>query len=167
MGLFILRRFGVMLLTALCLTFVVFFLTNLYPNLEKLAKTQGNQRMSDEQVANWLENRGYAQPLLVKYGQWLGVAPGFTNTLADGQVVGTCVRPGVAPEDTATFCGVLQGEWGYSSVFKEDAGAIIAKRLGLTGWLALAAFAVMIGFVELRIARIMACKCSTLARTVP
>ena len=88
MGLFILRRFGVMLLTALCLTFVVFFLTNLYPNLEKLAKTQGNQRMSDEQVANWLENRGYAQPLLVKYGQWLGVAPGFTNTLADGQVVG-------------------------------------------------------------------------------
>ena len=40
MGLFILRRSGVMLLTALCLTFIVFFLTNLYPNLEKLAKTQ-------------------------------------------------------------------------------------------------------------------------------
>jgi peptide/nickel transport system permease protein len=34
MGLFILRRVGVMILTALCLTFVVFFLTNLYPNLE-------------------------------------------------------------------------------------------------------------------------------------
>ena len=135
MGLFILRRFGVMLLTALCLTFVVFFLTNLYPNLEKLAKTQGNQRMSDEQVANWLENRGYAQPLLVKYGQWLGVAPGFTNTLADGQVVGTCVRPGVAPEDTATFCGVLQGEWGQSTVFKDDVGAIVSKRLGNTGYL--------------------------------
>lgn len=135
MGLFILRRFGVMLLTALCLTFVVFFLTNLYPNLEKLAKTQGNQRMSDEQVANWLENRGYAQPLLVKYGQWLGVAPGFTNTLADGQVVGTCIRPGVAPEDTATFCGVLQGEWGQSTVFKDDVGAIVSKRLGNTGYL--------------------------------
>ena len=42
MGLFILRRLGVMILTALCLTFVVFFLTNLGPNLEKLAKTQGN-----------------------------------------------------------------------------------------------------------------------------
>ncbi|MBO9449430.1 ABC transporter permease [Tropicibacter sp. R16_0] len=135
MGLFILRRFGVMLLTALCLTFVVFFLTNLYPNLEKLAKTQGNQRMSDEQVANWLENRGYSQPLLVKYGQWLGVAPGFTNTLSDGQVVGNCVRPGVAPEDTATFCGVLQGEWGQSTVFKDDVGAIVSKRLGNTGYL--------------------------------
>ena len=39
MGLFILRRLGVMILTALCLTFIVFFLTNLTPNLEKLAKT--------------------------------------------------------------------------------------------------------------------------------
>ena len=38
MGLFILRRLGVMLLTALCLTFIVFWLTNLYPNLEKLDK---------------------------------------------------------------------------------------------------------------------------------
>ena len=46
MGLFILRRLGVMILTALCLTFIVFFLTNLFPNLEKLAKTQGNFRMS-------------------------------------------------------------------------------------------------------------------------
>ncbi len=31
MGMFILRRLGVMLLTALCLTFVVYFMTNLQP----------------------------------------------------------------------------------------------------------------------------------------
>ena len=67
MGLFILRRLGVMILTALCLTFIVFFLTNLYPNLEKLAKTQGEMRMSDEQVERWLANRGYDQPLPIKY----------------------------------------------------------------------------------------------------
>ncbi|TMV06549.1 ABC transporter permease [Ruegeria sediminis] len=135
MGLFILRRFGVMLLTALCLTFVVFFLTNLYPNLEKLAKTQGNQRMSDEQVSAWLENRGYRQPMLVKYGQWLGVAPGFSKTLDDGQFVGTCVRPGQTKEETPNFCGILQGEWGYSTVFKDEVGGIVAKRLGNTGYL--------------------------------
>ena len=40
MLLFLVKRFGVMMLTALVLTFVVFYLTNLYPNLEKLAKTQ-------------------------------------------------------------------------------------------------------------------------------
>ncbi|NCW66661.1 MAG: ABC transporter permease, partial [Rhodobacteraceae bacterium] len=41
MLLFILRRFAVMVFTALCLTFIVFFMTNLYPNLEKLAKSEG------------------------------------------------------------------------------------------------------------------------------
>ncbi len=135
MGLFILRRFGVMLLTALCLTFVVFFLTNLYPNLEKLAKTQGNQRMTDEQVQTWLDNRGYTDPLLIKYGRWLGVVPGFTNTLDDGQFVGSCARPGLPREDVPSFCGVLQGEWGYSTVFKEEVGEIVAKRLGNTAYL--------------------------------
>ena len=59
MSLFILRRLGVMILTALCLTFIVFFLTNLYPNLEKLAKTQGNFRMTDEQVESYLGKNGY------------------------------------------------------------------------------------------------------------
>ena len=39
---FILRRLGLMLLTAFCLTFIVFYLTNLEPNLEKLAKEQNN-----------------------------------------------------------------------------------------------------------------------------
>ncbi|CUH43753.1 MULTISPECIES: ABC transporter permease [Ruegeria] len=135
MGLFILRRFGVMLLTALCLTFVVFFLTNLYPNLEKLAKTQGNQRMSDEQVETWLDNRGYLQPTLVKYGQWLGVLPGYTKTLDDGTFLGTCTRPGSTEETTSRYCGVLQGDWGYSSVFKDEVGTIVGKRLGNTGYL--------------------------------
>ena len=81
MAMFILRRLGVMLLTALCLTFVVFFLTNLYPNLEKLAKTQGNFRMTDEEVASYLGRNGYLEPLPVKYGQWMGVLPGWTTTV--------------------------------------------------------------------------------------
>ena len=71
MASFILRRLGVMILTALCLTFIVFFLTNLYPNLEKLAKTQGNQRMSDEAVTSYLTKNGYLEPLWARYGAWL------------------------------------------------------------------------------------------------
>jgi peptide/nickel transport system permease protein len=84
MGLFILRRVGVMILTALCLTFVVFFLTNLYPNLEKLAKTQGNARMTDAEVASWLDRNGYGGPMILRYGQWLGVVPGWTSEDAEG-----------------------------------------------------------------------------------
>ena len=41
--------------------FIVFFLTNLFPNLEKLAKTQGNFRMSEAELP-FLEDRGYLQP---------------------------------------------------------------------------------------------------------
>ena len=79
MGLFILRRLGVMLLAVFCLTFIVFFLTNLYPNLEKLAKNQGNFRMSDEAVASWLGDRGFTDNTFVKYGRWVGVVPGWVT----------------------------------------------------------------------------------------
>ncbi len=134
MGAFLLRRVALMLATALCLTFVVFALTNLAPNLEKMAKSQGNTRMTDAEVASWLESRGYDRNLFVKYGEWLGVVPGHVVRQADGSVRGRCF--GEAPEpppNAAAFCGVLQGNWGYSTVFREDVGAIVATRLALTG----------------------------------
>ena len=144
MGLFILRRLGVMILTALCLTFIVFWLTNLAPNLEKLAKTQGNARMSDEAVVTWLGNRGYSQPLPVKYGQWLGVLPGYVIEGTDGEVRARCAGPGTEVADAATFCGILQGDWGYSTVFRDDVSGIVATRLGLTGKLMLCVMLVMV-----------------------
>ncbi|WP_170324687.1 ABC transporter permease [Ruegeria arenilitoris] len=133
MGLFILKRVGIMLMTALCLTFLVFFLTNLYPNLEKLAKTQGNFRMSDEQVESYLEKNGYLQPMPVKYGEWLGVLPSYRHTNEDGTVLGRCILPGQSAEDAPRFCGILQGYWGYSTVFKQEVSTVVGTRLGLTG----------------------------------
>jgi len=135
MGLFILRRSGVMIFTALCLTIVVFILTNLFPNLEKLAKTQGNFRMSDEAVLSWLDNNGYGQPMYKKYGQWLGVMPGWTKELEDG-IAGRCITGRVSAEEAAMaprFCGIIQGDWGRSTVFKDEVSTIIGVRLGLTG----------------------------------
>jgi len=137
MGLFILRRLGVMLLTALCLTFIVFWLSNLYPSLEKLAKTQGNFRMSDEAVTSFLTNNGYQQPLPVKYGQWLGVLPGYEIEGSDGETRRRC-------EEGRTFCGVLQGDWGFSTVFKDEVSTIIKTRLALTGKLMLCVMLIMI-----------------------
>jgi peptide/nickel transport system permease protein len=133
-----------MILTALCLTFIVFWLTNLAPNLEKLAKTQGNARMSDEAVVSWLENRGYSQALPVKYGQWLGVLPGYVIEGVDGEVRARCAGPGTEIEDASTFCGILQGDWGFSTVFKDDVSTIVATRLGLTGKLMFWVMMVMI-----------------------
>jgi len=133
MGKFILRRVGVMILTALCLTFIVFFLTNLHPNLEKLAKTQGNFRMSDEEVQTYLNNNGYLQPTFTKYGQWLGVLPGYVIEGTDGKLRARCAESGQPVEEAPIFCGVLQGNWGYSTVIKDDVGKIISDKLALTG----------------------------------
>ncbi|THH38379.1 ABC transporter permease [Aliishimia ponticola] len=133
MGLFILRRLAVMLFTALCLTFIVFFLTNLEPNLEKLAKTEGNFRMSDEAVQSWLSDRGYTDNTFVKFGRWMGVAPGWETVKEDGTVLRQCRDAKLPEEDRATYCGVLQGDWGYSLRFKTDVSNVISERLGATG----------------------------------
>ncbi len=141
---FLLRRSGVMLLTALCLTFIVFYLTNLEPNLEKLTKSEGNMRMSDVQVQSWLVKNGYRQPLLKRYGEWLGVAPGWTRTDENGKFTGRCLKRGVDPNNVPKFCGILQGNWGFSLVFKENIGGIIAEKLLLTGKLMLCVLLVMV-----------------------
>ncbi len=144
MGSFLLKRSGVMLLTALCLTFIVFFLTNLEPNLEKLTKSEGNMRMTDVQVQSWLQKNGYRQPLLKRYGEWLGVAPGWTRTDESGKKTGRCIKAGTNPEDAPKFCGIAQGEWGKSLVFKADIGGIVSEKLALTGKLMFWVMVVMV-----------------------
>ena len=145
MGLFILRRLGVMLLTALCLTFIVFWLTNLYPNLEKLAKSQANPRMTDEEVASWLDRNGYGGPLLIRYGEWLGVAPGWTlEDEETGEITGRCIDFDTPADVAPAFCGLLQGDLGFSTVSDEDISAFIGERLGSTGVLMFWAFALMV-----------------------
>jgi peptide/nickel transport system permease protein len=101
MLIFILRRIGAMLATMLALTFIVFYLVNLPGNLEKIAKTEGNMRMTDEQVASWLEKEGYNRPFLVRYGEWVG--------------------------------GTLQGDMGWSRVFRKPVSEVVSERLGHTG----------------------------------
>ena len=129
---FLLRRLVTMILTALCLTFIVFYLTNLPPNLEKVAKSELGARISDTEVESWLNKYGYGRPLLVRYGEWLGVAPGWTGT-DQGVSIGRCVKRGADLESAPKYCGVLQGSWGFSTVFKDNVGAIISTRLTLTG----------------------------------
>jgi peptide/nickel transport system permease protein len=143
MLMFLIRRLATMVLTALCLTLIVFYLTNLPPNLEKLAKSEAGSRITDAEVASWLEKNGHARPLLVRYGEWLGVVPGWTRE--DGGVTtGRCIARGVDPAEAPAYCGVLQGKWGFSSVFKDDVSSIIATRLGLTGLLMFWVMVVMV-----------------------
>ena len=141
---FLLKRVGTMILTALCLTLVVFTLTNMQPRLETLAKTQGSARMSDAEVQSWLVRNGYDQPLFIRYGEWLGVLPGWTREEADGTMRGRCIDRVSDPADATTYCGVIQGYWGESTRFRAEVGEVIATRLGATGMLMLWVVIVMI-----------------------
>ncbi|NEX45114.1 ABC transporter permease [Pseudotabrizicola algicola] len=141
---FLLRRVGVMVLTALTLSFVVFCLTNLAPNLEKLARTEGSVRMSDEAVLSWIENNGHGGPMVMRYGQWLGVVPGWTRTDAQGVTRGRCIQGGLTAETAPRYCGILQGDWGTSTVFREPVIKTIKDKLGATGWLMLWVMLVMV-----------------------
>ena len=132
---FVVRRLGVMLMTALVLTFVVFYLTNLPPNLEKLAKSEASARMTDDQVNSWLASNGFASSTLTRYGEWLGVVPGWTGTDEDGRATGRCLNRLPTGETPPTYCGVLQGNWGWSTVFKQPVTEILARSLGYTSWL--------------------------------
>ncbi len=140
---FVARRLAVMALTALCLTFVVFWLTNLPPNLEKLAKTEASQRMTDAEVTNWLAKRGFDRAPLVRYGEWLGVLPGWSGDV-DGTLQGRCLTLAADKANPPRFCGVLQGYWGWSTVFKQTVGDVLARSLSATGWLMLAVMLVMV-----------------------
>jgi peptide/nickel transport system permease protein len=143
MLIFLARRIGVMLATAVILTFVVFALTNLPAKLETLAKTQAGSRMTDAEVASWITRNGYGSPMLTRYGEWLGVLPGWVRTEADGTLRGRCVdRTG--PQAAGARCGILQGDWGTSTRFRAPVGDVVLTRLAATGWLMMWVLIVMV-----------------------
>jgi len=144
MLLFLSRRIGMMLVTALCLTFIVFALTNLPAKLETLAKTQAGSRMTEAEVASWIERNGYGSPMVQRYGEWLGVLPGWVRTEADGTVRGRCVDRAGTPEAAGDRCGILQGDWGFSTRFRETVLNVLSARLGATGWLMMWVLIVMV-----------------------
>lgn len=139
---FMLRRTGVMLVTVLVLTLIVFVLTNLEPNLEKLARSEASARMSNAEVASWLERRGFARPMLLRYGEWAGVVPGWRAPGDAGP--DRCARTAPPDAPPRRHCGVIQGDWGWSSIFHQPVTEVLARSLGHTGWLMLWVMIVMI-----------------------
>ncbi len=141
---FVIRRLAVMVLTALVLTFVVFYLTNLGPNLEKLARSEGSVRMTDDSVAAWIEQNGHGGSVFYRYAEWLGVAPGWVRVDDKGVTRGLCIRQNDDPALAPQFCGILEGNWGFSTVFKNPVLGVVGRAMAATGWLMLAVMVVMV-----------------------
>ncbi|OQM77305.1 peptide ABC transporter permease [Pseudaminobacter manganicus] len=131
-----------MLLTMICLTFVVFYLVNLEPNLKKLALTQTNSRATQEQIDSWLQRYGYRDPFLLRYAEWMGLWPKQPAVDAQGKAIPRFSYCG----DTVTprLSGVLQGDFGCSTKFRTTVGKKLFPALEATGILMFWVMMVMI-----------------------
>jgi peptide/nickel transport system permease protein len=143
MLLFLARRLGVILLTMLCLTLIVFYLVNLAPNLKKLAISQTEMHASSEELESWLVKNGYRRPFVERYAMWLGVWPKQPN-IDPATGVATprfsfCDEPA-----TPTFSGVLQGDFGCSTKFRVKVVDKLWPALRATGILMFWVMVVMI-----------------------
>ena len=140
---FIIKRVGVMLLTMLCLSFVVFFFVNLEPNLRKLAIFQTEMRASDQDLENWLQRNGYRDSFSVRFGRWIGVWPKQPNIdPATGQAVPRfrfCAEP-----SEARFSGILEGDFGCSTAFRTTVAQRMPEALKATGILMFWVMVVMV-----------------------
>jgi len=140
---FITRRLGTMLLTMFCLTFVVFYMVNLEPNLKKLAISQMDMRSSQQDIEAWLARNGYRDAFFLRYGRWLGVVQKQPNVNAEtGQVTprfSYCNEPA-----EPYYGGILQGDFGCSTKFKTPVGAKLFPALGATGILMFWVMVVMV-----------------------
>ncbi|MEZ5811970.1 MAG: ABC transporter permease [Rhizobiaceae bacterium] len=129
---FIVRRLGVMLLTMLCLSFVVFYFVNLEPNLKKLATSQTEMRASDAEKDAWLQRMGYRDNIFIRYFRWMGVAQKQpVIDPATGEAIPRfryCDEPSVP-----TYSGVLQGDFGCSTAFRGKVNEVMPQALRATG----------------------------------
>lgn len=139
---FILRRLGVMALTMVCLTLVVFYLVNLEPNLRRLALSQIDMRSTEAHIESWLTRMGYREPFLVRYGQWIGVVQKQPAVDEAGNVVS---RFRYCPEPAEpAYSGILQGDFGCSTTFRTTVAERMWPALGATGILMFWVMVVMV-----------------------
>ena len=128
---YILKRVGVALLSVICLSFIVFLLVNIEPNLRKLAIGQVNIRASEASLEGWLERNGYREPVVERYAAWLGLAPKRPITNQDGRPTALARNCAVLTEPT--YSGLLQGDLGCSVRFKGPVADRLLQALGSTG----------------------------------
>lgn len=132
-----------MLLTMLCLSFIVFMFVNLEPNLRKLAIFQTEMRASDQDLENWLQRNGYRDDFVLRFGRWMGVWP--KEPVMDPATGQPVPRFRYCNEPTETrFSGVLQGDFGCSTAFRTPVSNVLPEALGATGVLMFWVMVVMV-----------------------
>jgi peptide/nickel transport system permease protein len=131
---FLARRLGIIALTMVCLSLVVFFFVNLEPNLKKLAIFNTQQRASAEDLENWLTRNGYRDNFFVRYGRWVGVVQ--QQPVIDPATGANVPRFRFCDEPAEpAYNGILQGNFGCSTAFKTKVENRLPQGLKATGLL--------------------------------
>ncbi len=134
MAVFILKRLGLMLLTMLVASFLVFAVMEFSPG-NVASKTLGPYA-SDESKAILFDKLQLGDPLFVRYGRWLGVLTGvIEDPLAD---------PELNLGFTDSRGHKYFGNFGYSALYKAPVNDILWDRLANTALLAGIAFAIIV-----------------------
>jgi peptide/nickel transport system permease protein len=116
---FFAKRIAAMIFTMLVVSFLVFMTFEFSPGT--VARSALGQFATQLQLQKYEEEHGLDRPFLVRYASWLGVIP----------------------DHKAEYSGILQGDLGYSPLWKTDVHNFIWDRIANTGLLALVAFAII------------------------
>ncbi|MEZ5773132.1 MAG: ABC transporter permease [Hyphomicrobiaceae bacterium] len=116
---FFAKRLVGLVLTMLIVSFLIFLTFELSPG--NVARSALGQFATELQLQKYREQHGLDRPFLVRYGSWLGVVPDHTGKVD----------------------GILQGNLGYSPLWKTQVNTFIWDRIGNTGLLALIAFSII------------------------
>ncbi len=116
---FFAKRIAGLIFTMLVVSFLVFLTFEFSPG--SVARGALGQFATAAQLKEYEKQHGLDRPFLTRYVSWLGVAPNHKGE----------------------FAGILQGNLGYSSLYKTDVNNFIWDRIGTTGLITLVAFALI------------------------
>ncbi len=116
---FIAKRLGILLFTLLVVSFLVFLTFELSPS--DLARTALGQFATEKQLQDYHVEHGLGRSFITRYLSWLGVIPNHKGEIE----------------------GLLQGNFGFSHLWRTPVQTFIWDRVGNTALLALIAFAII------------------------
>jgi peptide/nickel transport system permease protein len=116
---FVAKRLLSLVITMLVVSFLVFITFEFSPG--DVARSALGQFATELQLQKYREQHGLDRPFIERYAAWLGVAPNHKGEIS----------------------GILQGNLGYSNLWKTDVNNFIWDRIINTGILTLISFAII------------------------
>jgi|HubBroStandDraft_2_1064218.scaffolds.fasta_scaffold132025_2 peptide/nickel transport system permease protein len=134
MASFLVKRITLMIVTMLCASFVVFAVSEFTPG--SVARRTLGPYATQQQVDLLAQRMHADDPLMVRYGHWLGVLAGVMPDPLEDPANGLGFTD---PRGSRYF-----GNFGYSTLYKLPVNDVMWKRLGHTALLAGIAFALIV-----------------------